>query len=136
MPRFTFDIYAAATVKIIAPSEAAARKMLQNDDYCQEMFPIGGDIELTTVGGLPLPLHLQSLSHRKVWCVPFAEIDGEIVSGQIRPDDGPIAELEALRDDEYCAEEDCDQLIADQDAGQDGYCGTCADARNADQAPL
>ncbi|MBF6213147.1 hypothetical protein IU469_30865 [Nocardia puris] len=133
MPEYTFDVYAVVTLIINAPSEAAARKMLENDHFGQELQPCGGDVQLTSGSALPLSTHLSSLSYRKVWTVPnVLDDNGSITEGSVRPSDGPVAELENRRQLYYCATEDCLNLLDDAE-GWEGYCGSCADARSADE---
>lgn len=136
MPRYTLDLYAVVTVEITAPSEAAARKMLDHDDYGQELEPCGGRVALSAGRALPLPTDLLSLSYRKVWTtVCVVDDNGTLTDGAARPGDGPVPELEALREQQYCASEDCLNLLDDGE-GWEGYCGTCADMRAANEAEL
>lgn len=136
MPRYTLDIYAVVTLEITAPSEAAARRMLDHDDYGQELEPRDGDIALTCGRELPLPTTLRSLSYRKVWTtVCVVDDDGHLTDGIAQPGDGPVDELEALREPQYCATEDCLNQVAGG-GGWEGYCGTCADVLFADECEL
>lgn len=137
MPRYTFDVYAVATLDIVAPTEAAARKMLDNDDYGQEMEPISGPVGLACGRALPLPTTLHGLSYRKIWAsVCVVDDEGTLTDTEsAHHGDGPVAELETPRAQHYCATDDRVNTLDDGE-GWEGYCGTCADIRAADAYDL
>ncbi|ATL72506.1 hypothetical protein [Nocardia terpenica] len=131
MNTYTVDVYAVVTLVIRADSEAHVRKFLHTDDG-QEMYPTpGGSVELTNVCDLPVPVKLTSASFRKVWALPeAADEHGNPIETTYQPGDGAVNALEAAQWPEYCATADCAELLDDGE-GYDGYCGTCADRREA-----
>ncbi|RBO79931.1 hypothetical protein [Nocardia puris] len=121
------------TLVVTAPSEAAVRKMLASDDFGQELQPRAGTVPLTSGGALPHSTLLAPLSFRKVWAVLHVlDENGRIARGSVQPGDGPVAELESLCKQEYCAAGDRLNLL-DDGKGRDRYCGSCADTRSADE---